>query len=527
MPTEIRLPELAESMSSATLTSWLKKVGDRVSAGEPIAEVETDKTTVELESPADGVLLDICVAAGTDNVSVGALLALLGDRSDVADESQVTGAIESNAPTLTELVLPELAESMTSATITGWLKKIGDHVSVGEPIVEVETDKTTVELESPADGLVTDIFVASGTEGVVVGTVLAKIGASDDTVSKPFADGEVVKVAPQAPNSQAAEPATRPDDHVPETVDEPAKTVAEIDASSAATDVTPLARRMAALTGVDLANVRGSGAEGRITKVDIDQRLTVTPGNAVEPAVGLITARKGAGEDFSSSSHVAEPLTGMRRVTAERMTLSKQTIPHFYLEVDCTVDQLLALRDRKNSADEAFTVTVNDVVVRAAAMALMKVPRANSSWTGEAVRVFDSVDIAVAVTTPKGLVTPVVRSANTKDLGTIASELHALADQARDGKLHAADYSGATCTISNLGMFGISSLYAILNPPQSCILGVGAIERRPVARGDSVDVGAVMTVTLSADHRAIDGATGAELLREFKHFVENPEQIFG
>ena len=271
MPTEIRLPELAESMSSATLTAWLKKVGDRVSAGEPIAEVETDKTTVELESPADGVLQDICVAAGTDNVSVGALLALLGDRSDAADESQATGAIEANVPTLTELVLPELAESMTSATITGWLKKIGDHVSVGEPIVEVETDKTTVELESTADGLVTDIFVASGTEGVVVGTVLAKIGASDDTVSKPFADGEVVKVAPQAPNSQAAEPATRPD-HVPESVDEPAKTVAEIDASSAATDVTPLARRMAALTGVDLANVRGSGAEGRINKVDIDQR---------------------------------------------------------------------------------------------------------------------------------------------------------------------------------------------------------------------------------------------------------------
>ncbi len=525
MPTEIRLPELAESMSSATLTTWLKKVGDRVSAGEPIAEVETDKTTVELESPADGVLLDISVAAGTDNVEVGALLALLGDRSDVADESKSTGATEANAPRLTEFVLPELTESMTSATIAGWLKKIGDHVSVGEPIVEVETDKTTVELESPADGVVTDISVASGTEGVVVGTVLAKIGASDDIVNKPLADGDVVEVVPHAPNSKTAESATRPN-HVHESVDKTTKSVAEIDASLAAADVTPLARRMAALTGVDLADVCGSGAEGRIKKVDIDQQLSVTRGSAVEPAVGLTTAHPGAGEDFAGSSHVDEPLTGMRRVTAERMTLSKQTIPHFYLEIDCEVDRLLSLRDRKNMADEASTVTVNDVVVRAAAMALMQVPRANSSWTGEAVLVFDSVDIAVAVTTPKGLVTPVVRSANTKALDTIAAELHALADQARDGKLQAADYSGATCTISNLGMFGVSSLYAILNPPQSCILGVGAIERRPVARGDSVDVGAVMTVTLSADHRAIDGATGAELLREFKRFVENPEQIF-
>jgi len=217
----------------------------------------------------------------------------------------------------------------------------------------------------------------------------------------------------------------------------------------------------------------------------------------------------------------------MRRVTAQRMAEAKRSAPHFYLEVECAVDRLLALRDDASPRGGTDAPTVNDVVVRAAALALRQVPLANSAWTGDAVRVYDRVDLAIAVTTPAGLVTPVVRAADAKPLAAIAAELRQLAKDARAGRTQPADYQGGTCTISNLGMYGVTSLYAILNPPQSCILGVGAISERPVVRDGAVTVGSMMKVTLSADHRAIDGATGAELLRALKVLLEDPQRVYG
>ncbi len=567
---EVRLPELADAMASATLATWLKKPGDPVTAGEPIAEVETDKTTVELEAPADGVLADIRVAAGTRDVAVGALLAVVREEAQ-AGESELTGT---SALPLVELRLTELAEGMAAATLSAWLKKPGDPVAAGEPIAEVETDKTTVELEAPADGVLAVIRVAAGAEAVAVGTVLALVrkGAPDeaatqgetaDSAGSP-ATGASVPTPPSgavdtaeglpatatagggadaiAPPSAGADARTRKPPAGDVGVDAPVgATMPADDARPAFVEVpaTPLARRMADLAGLDLSGVTGSGDGGRVMKVDVERLLRPARESAAAPGPAGVPAAEPAAPTpppapASDLPHTDRPLTAMRRVTAQRMAEAKRSAPHFYLEVECAVDRLLAMRgeaaaagDAAGPAGEAGVPTVNDVIVRAAALALREVPLANSAWTGDSLRVYDRVDLAVAVSTSAGLVTPVVREADTRTLAEIAAELRRLAADARAGRLQPADYQGGTCTISNLGMYGVSSLYAILNPPQSCILGVGAIVERPVVRDGAVTVGSTMTVTLSADHRAIDGATGADLLRALKVVLEDPQRVYG
>ena len=439
-----------------------------------------------------------------------------------------------------EIRLPELADAMTSATLTAWLKHPGDPVTAGEPIAEVETDKTTVELEAPTDGVLADIRVAAGAEAVAVGTVLALVRSALSSEAAPQGAPAASPALPMAETSEPAAPSrVDTDENAPGRL--PAAGTAEIAARSvgattpAAVDLpaTPLTRRMAELAGLDLRGVTGSGDGGRVMKVDVERLLrstrerTTAPVPADTPAAEPAAPTAPIPAPVSDLPHSDRPLTAMRRVTAQRMAESKRSAPHFYLEVECAVDRLLALRDAAVPAGGAEAPTVNDVVVRAAALALREVPLANSAWTGDAVRVYDRIDLAVAVTTPAGLVTPVVRAADTKPLAAIAAELRGLAADARAGRLQAADYQGGTCTISNLGMYGVSSLYAILNPPQSCILGIGAIAERPVVRDGAVAVGSVMSVTLSADHRAIDGATGAELLRALKALLEDPQRVYG
>ena len=551
---EVRMPELADSMTSATLAAWLKQPGEAVTAGEPIAEVETDKTTVELEAPADGMLADVRVAAGTKDVAVGALLAVV--RENAGAREAVTAAPEAEpaaapGPALVEVRLPELADAMASATLTAWLKQPGETVTAGEPIAEVETDKTTVELEAPADGVLADIRVEAGAESVAVGTVLALVrprvtgdeGAPDLPAETALGSGSS-EPTPSASAASVETPSARASapDVAEETATASVGTAAEPRESRASANVpaTPLARRMAELAGVDLAGVTGSGNDGRVMKVDVEQLLRSSR-EGVEMAVpagraGLepVAPAPSAALPAPDLPHTDRPLTAMRRVTAQRMAEAKRSAPHFYLEVECAVDRLLAMRgeaaaagDAASPAGDAGAPTVNDVVVRAAALALREVPLANSAWTGDAVRVYDRVDLAVAVATPAGLVTPVVRAADTRTLAEVAAELRRLAADARAGRLQPADYRGGTCTISNLGMYGVSSLYAILNSPQSCILGVGAVAERPVVRDGAVTVGSMMTVTLSADHRAIDGATGAELLRALKVLLEDPQRVYG
>ena len=422
-----------------------------------------------------------------------------------------------------EVRLPALAESMSSATVRAWLKEVGDHVTEGEPIAEVETDKTTVELEAPATGVIEAIRVSAGTADVAVGAVLALLRERSATDAPP-----TVRQGAAAPAPPAATPP--PVTPVPPVAPEvtPAPPVA-----AAVAHATPLAGRMAALVGLDLTAVRGTGPGGRIGKADVQRVLGgeyTAPVFRPPQALAPDPARSGSEPEppaLPDAPHRDEPLTAARRVTAARMTQAKRTAPHFYLEVDCGVDAILErLQDARAAGGGAADLTLTDLVVRAAALALKKVPLANSAWTGEAVRVYDRADIAVAVATPAGLVTPVVRDAGAKGVPVLAAELRDLAARARAGRLQPSEYAGGTFTISNLGMYGVSRLYPILNPPQSCILGIGAVELRPVVRDGEVLAGRMMAVTLSADHRAIDGATGAAYLRELRAIIEHPDPIF-
>ena len=489
MPIEVRLPELAESMSSATLTAWLKEVGDHVAEGEPIAEVETDKTTVELEAPASGVIEAIEVSAGTADVAVGAVLALLRERP------------------------------------------AGDVPPAREPRTEPAAAPVS---ERPADG-------------PQPSRAVARASAEDLPPSAgPPAGGLAAGTAPAGEVPFSADERTH--ERTPAPVAPAAREVA----------ATPLARRMAELAGLDPAAIGGTGAGGRVGKADVLRALRRAPAapSATAPhavAPGSATPGAEAGALAPPGPHHDEPLTAARRVTATRMAQSKQTAPHFYLEVDCGVDRILErLRaeraavaetgeaDAHGGADAPATavagggdaghpaadLTLTDLLVRAVALALAKVPLANSAWAGDAVRVFESADVAVAVATPAGLVTPVVRDAGAKALAAVAAELRDLTARARAGRLLPSEYAGGTFTISNLGMFGVSRLYPILNPPQSCILGIGAVESRPVVRDGEVRAGRTMAVTLSADHRAIDGATGATFLRELRAIIEHPDLIF-
>ena len=407
-----------------------------------------------------------------------------------------------------ELRLPQLAETVTSAKLGMWLKQEGDTVEAGEPIAEVETDKTNVELEAPASGVVHRIHVKAGTDGLETGALLAVISESAEPAGSD--DGQ----------TSGAEDAAPPPETPPTTAPTTARTV---DSSAPAS---PLARRMATAAGLDLATIRGTGRGGRIGKADVEraiakQRPTTPTEVSVsgEPTAMTIQTRDLA---IAETSFHEQPLSTVRRITAMRLQQAKQTVPHFYLRMECTVDAVLELRTRINEHSPDVKLTLTDIVVRAAALALRKVPQANSTWADDAIRVYDAADIAVAVNTPMGLITPIIRQADRKGLGAISQEMKALTERARQGALTPEEYTGGTFTISNLGMYGVESLYAIVNPPQSCILGVGAAVKRPVVVGDELAIGTIATCTLSADHRAIDGATGAEFLASFRMFIEEP-----
>ena len=426
----------------------------------------------------------------------------------------------------TELRLPPLADTVTSVKLAAWLKTEGEAVAAGEPIVEVETDKTNVEIDAPAGGVVSKIHVPAGTEGLETGALLAVI----DEDAGPAADTGTAAEAAEAEPVEEAE-APRPAAVDAEAGGTPTASVAGGAGQAPATAATdgpvppasPLARRMAAAAGLDLREIEGTGRSGRIGKADVERALAAEASPApIAPPPPPSVGTPEVPADTPAAGFREEPLSAMRRVTAERLQAAKQTVPHFYLNADCGMDAALRLRARLNGREPDLGLTLTDIIVRAAAQALREVPAANSSWADGVVRLYDAIDIAVAVDTPGGLVTPIIRAADRKGLRTISQELKALSARAREGALTPEEYSGGTFTISNLGMYGVDSLYAIVNPPQSCILGVGAARRRPVAAGDGVDVATVAACTLSADHRAIDGATGARLLAAFRTFIEEP-----
>ena len=420
--------------------------------------------------------------------------------------------------------MPALSPTMTEGNLAKWHKREGDEVSSGDVIAEIETDKATMEVEAADEGILGRILVAEGTQGVAVNTPIAIL----------LEEGEEADALDQAPvstlrsgSAAAAEdgPAAPPAPPAEETP-KPAP-AAPVETGSNRVFASPLARRMARGAGLDLARVKGSGPRRRIVKTDVEAALAAggpAPPAPVPPETAVAASAVAAP---GAPVYTEIPHTTMRKVIARRLVESKREAPHFYLTVDCEIDELLKVRKDLNgrspeSGANAYRISVNDFVIRAVALALVKVPEANAQWTETAVRRYDSVDVSVAVAIDGGLITPVVRSADRKGLAAISREMKDLAARAREGKLMPEEYQGGTVSVSNLGMFGIREFAAVINPPQGCILAVGAGEQRPVVKDGALAIATVMTCTLSIDHRCVDGVVGAQLMAEFKKLVEDP-----
>jgi pyruvate dehydrogenase E2 component (dihydrolipoamide acetyltransferase) len=417
---------------------------------------------------------------------------------------------------MSDILMPALSPTMTEGKLARWLKKPGDAIAPGDVIAEIETDKAMMEVEAIDEGTLGEIKVPEGTEGVAVNAVIATMIGGDEPAPKakapvPEKQAEAPKKVEDAKPAEAAAP-------------QPPKPAANGHAPGARIIATPLARRLAKQGGIDLSAIKGSGPHGRIVKADLD----AAPKTAQAPSATPLTKGQDAKQlaDLLGMKYEVRPNSGFRKTIARRLTEAKQTVPHFYLTLDCRIDALLELRKRLNaSAGEGGKVSVNDFVIRASALALRKIPDANVSWSDEAILAYQDVDISVAVATPNGLITPIIKQADTKSLRQIAGEMRDLAARARDGKLKPQEYQGGTFSISNLGMFGIREFAAVINPPQSCILAVGNGEQRAVVEDGELKIATLMTCTLSVDHRAVDGALGAEYLGTFKALLEDPYSL--
>ena len=417
---------------------------------------------------------------------------------------------------------------MTTGTLAKWTIAPGDAVHAGDVIAEIETDKATMEVEAIEDGVVAQILVEAGSENVAVGTVIAVLAEVDESVDEvaptavaPVQSDDTVLPTTKTPvdpvtDARSEKPADQPTET---STEQPTKPLVETETSPQKTSrifATPLARRIAADRGIALDRLTGSGPHGRILRRDVEAAPALSP-QAAPASVSAtnVPVVAGASELVVNSQ--------MRKSIASRLQDSKQQAPHFYLTIDCQIDELLRARRALNDkAAEGVKISLNDLVIRAAAMALMEVPDANVSWEGEHTRRFQHADIAMAVAIDGGLVTPIIWAAETLGLAALSQTTADLAERARHGQLRAAEYSGGSFTISNLGMFGIREFAAVINPPQGAILAVGAGEQRPVVVDGALAVATVMTVTLSADHRVVDGAVGARWLQSFKGFVEDP-----
>jgi pyruvate dehydrogenase E2 component (dihydrolipoamide acetyltransferase) len=441
----------------------------------------------------------------------------------------------------TNILMPALSPTMTEGKLAKWLKKEGDEVKSGDVIAEIETDKATMEVEAVDEGKLQKILVPEGTDAVKVNEPIAVLlGEGEDPSAAPPASPKPASAppsqptaAPPAPSPKALQPqapAAQPPVSVP-TLSQAAQTPGE------RIFVSPLARRLAAESGIDLKSVNGSGPHGRIVKADIEaakaQAPAARPTAAPTPAAPTPAAPAIPGAAITAAAvagniaHHLVPHTTMRKVIARRMAEAKQQVPHFYLSIDCEIDQLLKLRADLNAkapekGEEAYKLSVNDFVIRASALALRKVPTANAAYSDEGTVMFDAVDISVAVAIPGGLITPIICDADRKGLAAISNEMRALVARARENKLKPEEFQGGTFSISNLGMYGVKDFAAVINPPQGAILAVGAGEQRPVVKEGALAIATIMTCTLSVDHRALDGAIGSEFLAAFKKLVEDP-----
>jgi pyruvate dehydrogenase E2 component (dihydrolipoamide acetyltransferase) len=427
----------------------------------------------------------------------------------------------------TELKMPALSPTMEEGTLAKWLVKEGDTVKSGDILAEIETDKATMEFEAVDEGTISKILVAEGSDGVKVGTPIALLAGEGEDVSAaaaPAAPAPKAEAAP-APPPKAAEPAPAPPPQAP--VETPAAPAAPAPARAEGDRIkaSPLARRLAEAQGIDLASLKGSGPGGRIVRADLG---AAAGGAAAAPrATAAVAGLQPVEAELAYTDgipHEVVKLSNMRKTIARRLTESKQQVPHIYLTVDINLDALLKLRSELNAglASRNIKLSVNDLMIKALAAALIEVPECNVSFAGDTLIKYSRADISVAVSIPGGLITPIVAYANGKSISAIATEMHDLAARAKEGKLQPAEYQGGTASLSNMGMYGIKAFDAVINPPQGMIMAIGAGEKRPYVINDTLQIATVMSATGSFDHRAIDGADGARLMQAFKRLVEAP-----
>lgn len=545
----ILMPRLSDTMTEGVIAAWHKKVGEVVNKGDILAEIETDKASMELESYQKGVLLHI----GTPNggkLQVNDLLAIIGTAGEdvTALVAQNTGgpapvvetpkaepvpAIVATTPAATvtpantldvskmdEVVLmPRLSDTMTEGVIAGWQKNVGDIVKKGEVLADIETDKATMELESYKDGillyqgakagekiLVNELLCIIGKEGLDINAIVAAVKGGLTNV-------EVTKV--EAPTAEV----------VTKTEVAPAPTAAQEVVNDGRIFASPLAKKLAADKGIDLKFVKGTGDGGRITRTDVEAYTpqTASVATTVAPSKPAEIVNTAAPITYAAGtvSFDEVPVSQMRKIIAKRLSESLFTAPHFYLTMSIDMDAAVAARTKLN-ADGKTKISFNDMVLKATAVALKQHTKVNSSWLGDKIRYNHHVNIGVAVAVDEGLLVPVVRFADGLSLTQIAAQVKDFAQKAKDKKLQPADWEGSTFTISNLGMFGIDEFTAIINPPDACILAIGGISQVPVVKNGAIVPGNVMKVTLSCDHRVVDGATGAAFLQTLKSLLEEP-----
>ncbi len=535
MAEAILMPRLSDTMTEGVIAAWHKKVGDPVKKGELLAEVETDKATMDLESYKDGTLLHIGTEKG-GKLQVNDLLAIIGNQGE--DISALLGGAKGesapapkaeapaekapapaaekpagNAPDLGKMeeviLMPRLSDTMTEGVIAAWHKKVGDKVNKGDLLAEIETDKATMDLESYKNGTLLYIGADKGAK-VPVNALLCVIGEEGKV--------DVAAIKAAAAGGAIAAPAASTEAAPAQAATATGSATADNSQENGRVKASPLARKIAAEKGINLNQVQGSGDGGRIIKSDIE---SFTPAKAAADTKAAPSAAAVPSAPAGQVSFEDKPVSQMRKVIAKRLAESLFTAPHFYLTLSIDMDKAVASRAQINET-APVKISFNDMVLKAVALALKKHPAVNSSWQGDTIRVNYHVNIGVAIAVEDGLLVPVVRFADGKGLAQIATEVKEFAGKAKAKKLQPADWEGSTFTISNLGMFGIDDFTAIINPPDACILAVGAIQQVPVVKNGAVVPGNIMKVTLSCDHRVVDGATGAAFLQTVKSLLEEP-----
>jgi pyruvate dehydrogenase E2 component (dihydrolipoamide acetyltransferase) len=529
----IQMPNLSPTMKEGKIVKWHKKVGDKISSGEAIAELETDKSNLDIEAYDDGFLLQIVVGEGESAV-VGAPIAYVGAKGDkvegakaaapapAAHKAEPTAPPKAAAPAAAPapapaaapaaggegipIVMPNLSPTMKEGKIVKWNKKVGDKISSGEAIAEVETDKSNLDIEAYDDGTLTKIVVEAGQ--------MAQVGAPIAYISGKGGKAAAAAPAPAAPNAEAPKAA-------PAAAAKPSGAAAPAPRREGAgaggrLRASPLAKKMARERGLDLAAVQGSGPLGRIVKRDIEAALA-------QPRKAPAAAAPAAAVRGARPEPKVVPISTMRRVISQRMTEVKPGVPHFYLTVDVDMEAAMKIREEAKALESK--VSVNDIIVKAVAIALRRYPKVNVSLQGDHILQYETADVGIAVALEEGLITPIIRDADQKGLSAISAEARELAERARKRALKPNEYSGGSITVSNLGMYGIDQFVAVINPPQAAILAVGAVADKAVVRDGQVQVRKTMTATLSCDHRVIDGAVGAEYLKELKALLEHPMRL--